>query len=111
MRNSKSAYLFTYNNIWKLVFISIINAVSIPPSLQYNPGKQTHTHTNKQQSSFNNIDITTILTCCCIMIYSQILAWMRIPLVVHPSRHLHYVSLTVTVFIQVTSIRGRQLIE
>ena len=29
MRNSKSAYLFTYNNIWKLVSISIINAVSI----------------------------------------------------------------------------------
>ena len=33
MRNSKSAYLFTYNNIWKLVSISNINAVSIPPSL------------------------------------------------------------------------------
>ena len=65
MRNSKSTYLFTYNNIWKLVYISIINAVSIPPSLQYNPdkqtnkqtNKQTHTYTNTQQSSFNNIDM------------------------------------------------------
>ena len=28
MRNSKLAYLFTYNTRWKLVFISIINAVS-----------------------------------------------------------------------------------
>ena len=52
MRNSCSAYLFTYNKIWKLGFISIINAVSIPPSLQYNPDKHTNT-----QSSFNNIDV------------------------------------------------------
>ena len=33
MRNSKSAYLFTYNNIWKLASISYIYAVSISPSI------------------------------------------------------------------------------
>ena len=57
MRNSKSAYLFTSKYIWKLVFISIINAVSIPPSLYYNPDK---IQTYKQQSSFNNIDFQTL---------------------------------------------------
>ena len=60
MRNSKSPYLFIYNNSWKLFYISNINAVSIPPSLYYNPDKQTYKQTNKQtntqQSSFNNID-------------------------------------------------------
>ena len=30
---------------WKLVFISIIHALSIPPSLSYNPDKQTNKHT------------------------------------------------------------------
>ena len=49
MRNTESAQLFTYNYFWKLVSISIISAVFIPPSLQYNPDKQihkqTHTHT------------------------------------------------------------------
>ena len=30
MRNSKSASLFTRNNIWKLVYTPIIHAVSIP---------------------------------------------------------------------------------
>ena len=43
MRNLKSAYLFTNNNIWKLVFISIINVVSIPSSLNTTrTNKQTH---------------------------------------------------------------------
>ena len=60
MRNSKSAYLFTYIYIWKLVFISIIHAVSIPPSLNtIQTNKLTHKQTNMRQSSFNNIDIYT----------------------------------------------------
>ena len=45
MRYSESAHLFTYDYFWKLVSISIISAVFIPPSLQYNPDKQTHTNT------------------------------------------------------------------
>ena len=44
MRNSKSAYLFTYNNL-EISLISIINAVSITI--------RTNTH-KQQQSSFNN---------------------------------------------------------
>ena len=43
MRNSKSAYLFTYNNIWKFVYFSNINAVSIPYLLNtILTNKQTH---------------------------------------------------------------------
>ena len=49
--------MFTYNHFWKLVSISIISAVFIPPSLQYNLDKQTNKHTHTQQLSFNNIDI------------------------------------------------------
>ena len=60
MRNSKSAYLFTYNNIWKLVYISIINAVSIPHHFNtIRTNKETNKQTHKQQSSFNNIDLST----------------------------------------------------
>ena len=36
---------------WKLVSISIINAVSIPPSLLYNPDKQTNTQSIKRARS------------------------------------------------------------
>ena len=60
MRNSESVHLFTYNYIWELVSISIISAVFIPPSLSYNPDKQTNKHTNTQQLSFNNIYILSI---------------------------------------------------
>ena len=56
MRNSKLAYLFAYYKIWKLVSISDINTVSIPPSLQYNPDKQTNKHTNTQNTN-NNRDL------------------------------------------------------
>ena len=55
MRNSDSAYLFTYNYIWKLFSISIISAVPIPPSLAYQSG-QTNKHTDKSLR-FNYIDI------------------------------------------------------
>ena len=47
MRNSKSTYMFTYYTIFNLVSISILNAVYIPPSLRYNPDKQTHKHKNR----------------------------------------------------------------
>ena len=50
MRNSESAYLFTYSNIWKLASIFIISAVSILLSLLYKPDK----YTCIQQSSFIN---------------------------------------------------------
>ena len=53
MRNSESAHLFTYNYFRKLVSISIISAVFIPPSLNT---IRTNKQTNTQQLSFNNID-------------------------------------------------------
>ena len=56
MRNSESAHLFTYNYFWKLVSISIISAVFIPPSLEYNPDKQTHKHTNKHTNTHTTIE-------------------------------------------------------
>ena len=46
MRNSKSAYLFTYNNIWKLVYILIINAGFYSPITVIQSG-QTYKQTNK----------------------------------------------------------------
>ena len=56
MRNSESAHLFAYNYFWKLVSISIISAVFIPPSLQYKPDKQTNKQTDKSLR-FNYMDI------------------------------------------------------
>ena len=55
MRNSESAYLFTYINIWKVVSIFIKSAGSIPLSLEYNPDKHTHIQ-HPEQYSFKNID-------------------------------------------------------
>ena len=52
MPNSKSAYFITYNNIWKMVSISNINAVSFPITLIQSG--QTHNQTN----SFNNTTCT-----------------------------------------------------
>ena len=70
MRNSKLAYLFTYNNIWKLVFISIINAVS-----HFNTIRTNNKHTHTQQSSFNNIYTIKAQGCIymCIYLFRQVM--------------------------------------
>ena len=57
MRNSESAYLFTYNYFWKLVSISIISAVLF---LHLFNTIRTNKQTNKQTDKslrFNYIDL------------------------------------------------------
>ena len=71
MRNSESTHLFTHKYFWKLVSISIISAVSIPPSLSYNPDKQTNKQT--QQLGFNNIDFYRFFLTWVILTYWYIL--------------------------------------
>ena len=61
MRNSKSAYLFTYYNIWKLVSISIINAVLFPITIIQSGQTNIQTHKNRVSKTPHRRDGSALL--------------------------------------------------
>ena len=57
MRNSELAHLFTNNNLWKLVSISIIIAVFIPSSLNTITSFPIHIYALLLLPDFKKVDV------------------------------------------------------